>query len=176
MNVLHLSLSFVRPSALSMVWPLVSTLDFMSSLILSIHLILGLPLFLLPITFIWRALFGSLSMSILETCPNHLNLLSWILSTTVDFRPIIFITSSFLSLCSRDTPRIPRSQPISFTSTLSSSTFFRVQHSLPYRSTGRIIVSYTLLLVYHVISLALQTLVIFPKAIEARPILLISVS
>ena len=48
-----------------------------SSIALSNHFLLGLPLFLLPCTFISIALLPTQCSCLLITCPYHFNLLSW---------------------------------------------------------------------------------------------------
>ena len=56
---------------------------FMSSIILSIHVFVGLPLSLLPSTWLCSTIIGSIPFFILVTCPNHVSLLFLILSTIV---------------------------------------------------------------------------------------------
>src|SRR6218665_1749031 len=69
-----------------------------SSLTLSIHLLLCLPLLLSPLTFSCSAAFGSsLFPSILSTCPSHVSLLL-IFSITVSSAPSSSLVFSFLIL------------------------------------------------------------------------------
>ena len=71
-----------------------SLLVYISSLTLSNHLHLGLPLFLLPCTFISIALLPTYYSSLLITCPHHFNLLSWTLFAI----PPTFIVPLILSI------------------------------------------------------------------------------
>src|SRR6218665_73715 len=82
------SLFLVLPYAVDNCMPLSSK----SFLTLSIHLFLGLPLLLSPLTCQCSAAFGSLFPSILSTCPNHVSLLLLIFSITVSSAP----SSSFV--------------------------------------------------------------------------------
>src|ERR1043165_1402295 len=107
-----------------------------SSLMLSIQVFLCLPLLCSPLTCPCSAAFGSLSPPILLTCPNHLSLLFLIFSTIVSSAPSSSLVFSFLIFSLLLLPIILLSHPISATSSLRSSSFFRHQHSDPYSSTG----------------------------------------
>jgi len=85
---LQTSLFLVFPYTIDNFMPLSSK----SSLTLSIHLFLCLPLLLSPLTCPCSATFGSLFHSILSTCPNHVSLLLLIFSITVSSAPLKTIT------------------------------------------------------------------------------------
>src|SRR6218665_1310127 len=95
-----------------------------------------LPLLLVPSTSPYSATTGSLFPSILVTCPNHVSLLFLILSTKVTCCPSSFLVTSFRIMSLLDLPSILRSQLISATSILLSSSFLKHQHSDPYIITG----------------------------------------
>src|SRR6218665_1853407 len=142
-----------------------------SSFTLSIHFFGCLPLLLVPSTCPYSATTGSLFPSILVTCPNNVSLLFLILSTNVDCCPSSFLVTSFRILSLLDLPSILRSQLISATSILLSSSFLRPQHSDPYIITGMTNVPYSFTLVAVVILFDLHTLFIVPNIAEASPIL-----
>ena len=83
-----------------------------SFLMLSNHLCFGLPLLLFPGTSIPITLFPTYSSSLLETCPYHFNLLSYIQNNTIVSNLILngklsySIVTSLLS-CSNALPSIP---------------------------------------------------------------------
>ena len=66
-----------------------SPFSLVPSFTLSNHLLLGLPLFLLPCTYISIALLPMYWSSFLITCPYHFNLLSWTLFMPPLFVPLI---------------------------------------------------------------------------------------
>ena len=138
-----------------------------SSLTLSIHFFGCLPLLLVPSTCPYSATTGSLFPSILVTCPNHVSLLFLILSTNVTCCPSSFQVTSFRILSLLDLPSILRSQLISATSILLSSSFLRQQHSDPYIITGMTNVPYSFTLVAVVMLFDLHTLFIVPN--QTRP-------
>src|SRR6218665_1867891 len=107
-----------------------------SSFTLSIHFFVCLPLLLVPSTSPYSATTGSLFPSILVTCPNHVSLLFLILSTKVTCCPSSFLVTSFRIVSLLDLPSILRSQLISATNILLSSSFLKHQHSDPYIITG----------------------------------------
>src|SRR6218665_2516065 len=138
---------------------------------LSIHFFGCLPLLLVPSTCPYSATAGSLFPSILVTCPNHVSLLFLILSPNVTCCPISFLVTSFRILSLLDLPSILRSQLISATSILLSSSFLRHQHSDPYIITGMTNAPYSFTLVAVVILFDLHTLFVVPNIAEASPIL-----
>src|SRR6218665_1988144 len=107
-----------------------------TSFTLSIHYFGCLSLLLVPSTCPYSATTGSLFPSTLVTCPNHVNLLFLTLSTKVTCCPSSFLVTSFRILSLLDLSNILRSQLISATSILLSSSFLRHQHSDPYIITG----------------------------------------
>src|SRR6218665_1174872 len=109
----------------------------MSSIMLSIHGFVGLPLSLLPSTWLCSAIIGSLPFSILVTY-----LLFLIVSTIVSFCSILSRIISLGILSRLDFPSTPLSQLISATSSFHLSSLFRHQHSEPYSRTGIKSVSY----------------------------------
>src|SRR6218665_3766471 len=129
-----------------------------SSFRLSIHFFGCLPLLLVPSTCPYSATTGSLFPSILVTCPNHVSLLFLILSTNVTCCPSSFLVTSFRILSLLDLSSILRSQLISATSILLSSSFLRHQHSDPYIITGMTNVPYSFTLVAVVMLFDLHTL------------------
>ena len=98
-----------------------------SSFTLSIHFFGCLPLLLVPSTCPYSATTGNLFPSILVTCPNHLSLFL-ILSTNVTCCPSSFLVTSFRILSLLDLPTILRSQLISASNILLSSSILRHQH------------------------------------------------
>src|SRR6218665_2963886 len=145
-----------------------------SSFTLSIHFFGCLPLLPVPSTCPYSASTGSLFPSILITCPNHVvSLLFLIFSTNVTCNscPSSFLVTSFLILSLMDLPSILRSQLISATSILLSSSFLRHQHSDPYIITGMTNVPCSFTLVAVVILFDLHILFILPNIAEASLIL-----
>src|SRR6218665_2115726 len=142
-----------------------------SSFTLSIHFFGCLPLLLVPTTCPYSATTGSLFPSILVTCTNHVSLLFLILATNATCCPSSFLVTSFRILSLLDLPSILRSQLISATSILLSSSFLRHQHLDPYIITGMTNVSYSFTLVAVVMLFDLHTLFIVPNIAEASPIL-----
>ena len=133
-----------------------SPFSLMSSFTLSNHLLLGLPLFLLPCTFITIALLPTQCSSLRITCPYHFNLLSctfFVISPTFAV-PLIL---SFLILSSFVTPHIHRSILISATSNFFSCAFFNAHDSAPYISAGLTTVLYTFPLIFMFILLSHNT-------------------
>ena len=121
----------------------VSSYLVMSSRLLSVHLSLGLPLLLFPVTSMSITFLDRLSASLLLTCPYQCNRFclrnvdSW--HTLASSCIIWFLTWYFLVL-----PLIHRSILISATCNLFSSFFLTAQHSAPYVIVGLITVLYTL--------------------------------
>src|SRR6218665_310192 len=142
-----------------------------SSFTLSIHFFGCLPPLLVPSTCPYSATTGSLFPSILVTCPNHVSLLFLILSTNVTCCPSSFLVTSFCILSLLDLPSILRSQLISATSILHSSSFHRHQHSDPYIITGMTNVPYSFTWFAVVILFDLHNLFIVPNIAKASPIL-----
>src|SRR6218665_3429488 len=142
-----------------------------SSFTLSIHFFGCLPLLLVPYTCPYSATTGSLFPSILVTCPNHVSLLFLLLSTNVTCCPSSFLVTSFRILSLRNLPSILRSQLISATSILLSSSFLRHQHSAPYIITGMTNGPYSFTLVAVVMLFDFDTLFIVQNFAEASPIL-----
>src|SRR6218665_795821 len=105
---------------------------FISSIILSIHVFVGLPLSLLQSTWLCSAIIGSLPFSILVTSQNHVRLLFLILSTVVSFCSIFSRIISLRIFSRLDFSSIPLSQLISATSSFLSYFLIRQQHSEPY--------------------------------------------
>src|SRR6218665_1606836 len=128
-------------------------------------------LLLVPSTCPYSATTGSLFPSILVTCPNNVSLLFLILSTNVTCCPSSILVTSFRILSVLDLPSILRSQLISATSILLSSSFLRHQHSDPYIITGMTNVPYSFTLVAVVMLFDLHTLFVVPNIAEASPIL-----
>src|SRR6218665_1161634 len=160
------SLFLVLPYAVDNCMPLSSK----SFLTLSIHLFLGLPLLLSPLTCQCSAALGSLSPSILSTCPNHLSLLLLIFSITVSSAPSSSLVFSFriLSLL----PLILLNHAISATSSLLLSSFLSVQHSYPCINTGSTRAQCSFILVLSDM-LFVRMLSSFPKAAHASPVILL---
>src|SRR6218665_1469350 len=117
-----------------------------STLTLSIHLFLCLPLLISPLTCPCSAACGSLFSSILSTCPNHV-LLLLIFSITVSSAPSSSLVFSFLILSLLLLPQNLLNHAISATSNLLSSSFLSVQHSDPYINTGSTSAQYSFILV-----------------------------
>ena len=121
----------------------VSSYLVMSSRLLSVHLSLGLPLLLFPVTSMSITFLDRLSASLLLTCPYQFNRFCLrnvdIWHTLASSCILWFLTWSFLVL-----PLIHRSILISATCNLFSSFFLTAQHSAPYVIVGLITVLYTL--------------------------------
>ncbi|KAF7703122.1 hypothetical protein HF521_022129, partial [Silurus meridionalis] len=107
----------------------------MSSLTTSINLLLGLPLFLLPGGSILSILLLIYPMSLLCTCPNHLNLTSLTLSPK---RPTcaLPLINSFLILSIVVTPNENFNIFSSATSSSTSCLLLNATVSKPYNITG----------------------------------------
>src|SRR6218665_1713545 len=99
-----------------------------SSLTLSFHLFLCLPLLLSPLTCPCSAAFASLFPFILSTCPNHVSHLL-IFPITVSSAPSSSLIFSFLIFFSPASTSDPSQTRHSSTSSLLSSSFLSVQHS-----------------------------------------------
>ena len=121
----------------------VSSYLVISSRLLSVHLSLGLPLLLFPVTSMSITFLDRLSASLLLTCPYQCNRFCLrnveIWHTLASSCILWFLTWSFLVL-----PLIHRSILISATCNLFSSFFLTAQHSAPYVIVGLITVLYTL--------------------------------
>ena len=142
-SVRQLSLSWASP--IQSIYP--HPTSWRSILLLSTHLLLGLPSGLLPSGFPTKNLYTPLSPPIRATCPAHLILLDFITRTILDEEYKSFssslcnhlhspVTSSFLS------PNIFLN--ILFSNTLSflSSRSVNNQVSHPYKTTGKITILY----------------------------------
>ena len=133
-----------------------SPFSLMSSFTLSNHLLLGLPLFLLPCTFTTIALLPTYCSSLRITCPYHFNLVSctfFVISPTF----VVPLILSFLILSSFVTPHIHRSILISATSNFFPCAFFNAHVSAPYISAGLTTVLYTFPLIFMFILLSHNT-------------------
>ena len=119
-----------------------SSFSLISSFTLTNHLLLGLPLFLLPCTFITIALLPTQCSSLLITCPYHFDLLSWTFFV-IPYTFVVPLILSFLILSSFVTPHSHRSILISATSDLFSCAFFNAHVYAPYISAGLTTVLYT---------------------------------
>jgi len=143
MTTFHEVLFFLYIAACHMLNPLRSR----SSLMSSVHLFRGLSLLLLPGNRVCNARNGSWSLCILSTCPNNLNLLRWIFSSTVSFCPSRFLISAFLCLSLLLTPSKPNrliNQLIYAVEIYRLSFFLIVQHSALYTRTDITKLSYNL--------------------------------
>ncbi|MFS7913037.1 hypothetical protein Hanom_Chr15g01385421 [Helianthus anomalus] len=108
-----------------------------SCLTRSSQVILGLPLLLLPSTSrVSTTLTGSI-VCLLFTCPNHLNLPSFILSDIL-VTSNISLKTSFLIRSNLVWSHIHLSILISATSILRACTSLMAQHSVPYNIAGLI--------------------------------------
>ncbi|MFS7928040.1 hypothetical protein Hanom_Chr04g00316241 [Helianthus anomalus] len=108
-----------------------------SCLICSSQVILGLPLLLLPSTSrVSTTRTGSI-VCLLFTCPNHLNLPSFILSAILATSNLSLRTS-FLIRSNLVCPHIHLSILISATSILRACTSLMAQQSVPYNIAGLI--------------------------------------
>ena len=112
-----------------------SPFSLISSFNLPNHLLLGLPLFLLPCTFITIALLPTSCSSLLITCIYNFNLVSWtffVISPTF----VVPLILSFLILSSVVPPYIHRCILISETSNFISRAFFNAHVYAPHISAG----------------------------------------
>jgi len=114
----------------------------------------------------------SQSLSICDTCPNHFNLLSPILSISVVSWCSIPHTISFLLSSRLVTFNSLLNHAISAMRTLLSSSFLKNQHSEPYNCTGTMKVSYTFTLVLFEMLYDLHSLLNLFTIAEVRPIVL----
>ena len=89
---LHVARSYTSSSG--------SPFSLIPSLTLSMHLLLGLPLFLLPCTFISIALLPTQCSFLLIRCPCHFNLLSWTLFV------LFFMKTGFIHILYRRSANI----------------------------------------------------------------------
>ena len=133
------------------------------------HVSFGLPRFLLPIGVQKHTFLGNLSLSILTTCPNHLNRLSCII-LTISLAPVRSIITSFLTLSKREIPKILRRQFLWKALSFFASVEYSCQVSLPYNNTGIVVALYIFNLVFRLSCLDLIIFSIFPKAVLAFPI------
>src|SRR6218665_937994 len=117
-----------------------------SSLTLSFHLFLCLPLLLSPLTCPCSVAIVSLFPSILSTCPNHVSHLL-IFPITVSSAHSSSLVLSFLILSLLLLPLILLKHATSATSSFLSSSFFIVQHSDPYINNGSTNAHYSFILV-----------------------------
>uniref|UniRef100_A0A3P8WWC6 Protease associated domain containing 1 n=1 Tax=Cynoglossus semilaevis TaxID=244447 RepID=A0A3P8WWC6_CYNSE len=107
----------------------------MSSLTTSIYLLFGLPLFLLPGSSISNILLPMYPLSLLCTCPNHLNLASLAFSPNLPVCVVPLMTS-FLILSILVTPKENLSIFISSTSSSTSCLLLIATISKPYIMAG----------------------------------------
>ena len=129
----------IRSSAISVViWFLA-----ISSFTRSRHLSFGLSRFLFPSTSICNIFLVASSLSLLCTCPNHLNLFS-LRNPAIGYMCASFPMSTFLTWSSLFFPHAHRSMRISIVCNFLSSFFLTAQHSAPYTMTGFIADLYTL--------------------------------
>ena len=129
----------LRSSAISVVtWFLA-----ISSFTRSRHLSFGLPRFLFPSTSICNIFLVASSLSLLCTCPNHLNLFS-LRNSAIGYMCASFQMSTFLTWSSLVFPLAHGSMRISVVCNFLSSFFLTAQHSAPYTMAGFIAVLYTL--------------------------------
>ena len=84
----------------------------------------------------FAALFGSLSSTILSTCPAHCNLLLASLSVKLHCTPVSFLNSTILRLSALVTLAIFRTQLFSHTCSLCCCSSVRAKVSVPYRHAG----------------------------------------
>ena len=145
-SVRHLSPSWASP--IQSIYP--HPTSWRSILILSTHLRLGLPTGLLPFGFPTKTLYPPLSSPIHATCPAHFILLDFITRTILGEQYKSFssslcnllyypVTSSLLG------PNILLNTVFSNTLSFLSSRNVNYQVSHPYKTTGKIIVLYTLI-------------------------------
>src|SRR6218665_2746475 len=117
---LQTSLFLVFPYVVDNCMPLSSK----SSLTLSIHLFLCIPLLLSPLTCPCSAAFGSLFPSIVSMCPNHVSLLHFFFSISVSSAPSSCLVFLFLILSLLLLPMLRLSHAIPATNSLLSSSFW----------------------------------------------------
>ena len=148
-SVRHLSLSWARP--IQSIYP--HPTSWRSILILSTHLLLGLPSSLFPSGFPTKTLYTPHSPHLSATCPAHLILLDFITHTILGEEYKSFssslcnllhspVTSSLLG------PKILLKTMFSNTLSFLSSRNVSDQASHPYKTTGKIIVLYILIFNY----------------------------
>ena len=124
-----------------------------SILILSFHILVGLPSVLLLSGFPTKTLYATLLFNIRATCPSHLSyphLITRIISGE-EYRTYSSLLCSLLhSLITSSLlgPNIPLSILFSKTLSLLSSLNVNDQVSHPYKTTGRIIVLYILIFIH----------------------------
>ena len=129
----------LRSSAISVViWFLA-----ISSFTRSRHLSFGLLRFLFPSTSICNIFLVALSLSLLCTWPNHLNLFS-LRNSAIGYMCGSFQMSTFLTWSSLVFPLAHHSMHISVVCNFLSSFFLTAQHSAPYTMAGFIAVLYNL--------------------------------
>ena len=120
----------LRSSAISVViWFLA-----ISSFTRSRHLSFGLPRFLFPSTSICNMFLVASTLSLLCTCPNHLNLFS-LRNYAIGYMCASFQMSTFLTWSSLVLPLAHRSMRISVVCNFLSF-FLTAQHSAPYTIAG----------------------------------------
>ena len=145
-SVSQLSLSWASP--IQSIYP--HPTSWRSILILSTHLLLGLPTGLLPSGFPTKTLYTPLSSPIRATCPAHLILLDFITRTILGEEYKSF-SSSLCSLfhspvtSSLRGPNILLNTMFSNTLSFLSSRNVNDKVSHPYKTTGKIIVLYILI-------------------------------
>ena len=142
----HLSLSWTSPIQSSYPNPT----SWNSIVIISSHLLLGLPSDLFPSGFPTSNLYTPLPSPIQATCHAQLILLDFITRTILgdEYRPFSLSLCNFLHspvTSSQLGPNILLSTPFSNTRSLRSSLKVSDQFSHPYKTTGRIIVLYILI-------------------------------
>ena len=126
----HLPLFFVK----YWVGPIEQPISSSSDVIVLLHVVLGLPLFLLPGGVQCRATLGILLGAILIACPSHLVRLCFI--SPPMFLHFLFLSRSLLLiLLSQNIPLILHKQLLWKTSTFFTSLSIISQHSDPYRRT-----------------------------------------
>ena len=145
-SVRHLSLSWARP--IQSIYP--HPTSWKSVLILSTHLRLGLPSGLFPSDYPTKTLYTPLSSPIRATCPAHLILLDFITRTILGEEYKSFSSSLCSLLDSPVTssllgPNILLNTMFSNTLSFLSSRNVSDQVSHPYKTTGKILVLYTLI-------------------------------